>query len=104
MTRMIVIASIIAVGALARDARAEEVCKTTQLKTGALTLSEKYLMATPVTPKRGLKPPGTPVSADNPVAQVAGAFLRAAHAGDVAAMKKTLTPQGANLLDSRTVR
>jgi len=45
MTRMIVIASIIAVGALARDAKAEEVCKTTQLKTGALTLSEMYLMA-----------------------------------------------------------
>lgn len=45
MTRMIVIASIIAVGALARDASAEEVCKTTQLKTPALTLSEMYLMA-----------------------------------------------------------
>jgi hypothetical protein len=40
------------------------------------------------------------VAADNPVAMAAVAFLKAAHAGNVAAMKKLVTPAGVAQLDS----
>ncbi len=42
MTRTLLIASVVAAAALSRDVTVEEVCKTTQLKNPALTLSEMY--------------------------------------------------------------
>jgi hypothetical protein len=53
----------------------------------------------PITP-RPSPASKTPVAADNPVAQAAVAFLKAAHVGDVAGMKKLLTPAGVKQLDS----